>query len=131
MPNGTSCPAIRTELEIEADALRIDELLDRCQGDREFAGRVLEKFRTRLPRDVDELQKAAEAGDGDLVRRLAHQMKGCAGNVGAAVLQQRAAVLETCVLEQTDVAEDVSALASDAEACLAAIGALLEEFEQA
>lgn len=111
------------------DALRIEELLDRCQGDRDFAGRLLDKFRKRLPQDLTELTTAATDGDAAKVARLAHQLKGCAGNVGASALHRSAAALETAVVEGTAIAEnDVAALRRDAEACLDTIENLLREF---
>ena len=113
------------------DSLRIEELLDRCQGDREFAGRVLAKFRQRLPQELDELTLAATECDHDRAAKVAHQLKGCAGNVGAAVLHRRAAELELSIVAgMTPTTDELADLRRDAEACLETIAALLEEFQK-
>lgn len=121
-------PTERDDAEV-CDALRIDELLDRCQGDREFAGRLLEKFRTRLPKELSELTAAAQSGDAERAAKLTHQLKGCAGNVGATHLHRRAAALEASLVEGAAIAvDDLTALESDAAVCLQAIESLLNEF---
>ncbi|MCE9555941.1 MAG: response regulator [Planctomycetes bacterium] len=108
------------------DALCIDDLLHRCQHDRGFAARVLEKFRRRLPADVADLQQAARDGDVPKVQRLAHQLKGCAGNVGATAIQQRAAALETARGKE---ATELLALEREMDNCLEAVATLLSDLD--
>jgi CheY-like chemotaxis protein/HPt (histidine-containing phosphotransfer) domain-containing protein len=113
------------------DDLRLNELLDRCQGDRDFSGRVLQKFRNRLPEHLRELRTAADAGDGGRIKQIAHQLKGSAGNIGAVVLQRQAAAMEAEVSERAAIEKiDVAQIERDAEACLDAIDALLAEYER-
>ena len=104
-------------------------MLDRCQGDRDFVGRLLDKFRKRLPQDLADLSAAATEGDASRVAKLAHQLKGSAGNIGAAALHRRAATLETAVVESAAIAaDDLAELRCDAETCLDSIERLLCEF---
>jgi HPt (histidine-containing phosphotransfer) domain-containing protein len=129
-------PAAATTAEADAESslslsppLSADDLLRRCEGDRPFAARLLDKFRRRLPDDVRELEQAAAAGDGESVRRLAHRLKGCAGNVGATAIRQRAGLLEAADLSAAGSSDsDLAALRQDVAACLDAVEKLIRDY---
>jgi Amt family ammonium transporter len=125
----TALPEARDAAAIEADVFQIDELLHRCQGDHDFAGRVLDKFRKRLPQEVGELRQAFAARDVERVRSVAHQLKGCAGNVGAVAVHRDAAAIEVAVVDGIETC-DVTALERDAVACLNTLDRLLKEFNR-
>ena len=119
-----------TVAEIVA-AFKTEDLLTRCQGDRKFAGRVLAKFERRLPDDLLALEQAAAARDCDAIKRHAHQLKGCAGNVGAMRLGACAAVLETQAAQSIIAEENLVLLRTEVGYCLNEIGGLTAEFSQA
>jgi CheY-like chemotaxis protein/HPt (histidine-containing phosphotransfer) domain-containing protein len=121
----TQACAVPTADDETTIPLSADDLLRRCEGDRAFAARLLGKFRLRLPDDVRELEQAASTGDAEAVRRLAHRLKGCAGNVGALALQQRAGTLE--VADAT--ADDLAQLRHEVTNCLEAVERLIHEFQ--
>ena len=76
------------------NALDTNELLARCLGKRELVERVLTRFQTQLTEDLVRLQAAAETGDGEMIAKTAHRIKGAAANVSAHGLRQCAAALE-------------------------------------
>jgi HPt (histidine-containing phosphotransfer) domain-containing protein len=71
-----------------------EELLSRCVGSVEFAEHLLQIFTTRFCEDLERLEQRLEAGDADELARIAHTMKGAAGNVAAPGLHQRTARIE-------------------------------------
>jgi len=84
------------ELSIgDPSVLAVDELLERCMGNIEFAERVLSKFLLRFDDDLIELEKGLEAEDSEEIARVAHRLKGASANVGAHTLRDRAAGIET------------------------------------
>ncbi|MGC3967924.1 MAG: response regulator [Pirellulales bacterium] len=116
-----------------ADAFRVDDLLSRCQGDKAFATRLLEKFRNRLPGDLAAISEAAASGDREALRSRAHQLKGCAKNLGAEKLGLHVGVIEA---EATSGAEltlntAVERLHGEVEDCLNRVDLLIQEFQQA
>jgi len=68
--------------------------LARAQGNRTLYRRLLEKFRKGQEHFVREFCEAAKSGDVDAATRLAHTLKGVAGNIGATGVQAAAATLE-------------------------------------
>ena len=73
------------------------QLLQRLMGDQAFAELLLDAFLEDTPKQLQRL--AEQAGQGQLmeVKRLAHSLKGAAGNVNAPRLQQCAQALEHAV----------------------------------
>jgi len=78
-------------------------------------GMILDAYLAELPKQVAAIQEAIEAGDGDLLRRNGHRLKGSSRSVAANALG------EICFeLEQLGAAGDIEAAA-----------ALLDRFKQA
>jgi len=71
-------------------------------GDAPFYEKMLSKFRASYATADREIAKALAGGDAVEARRIAHSVKGVAGNLGAAELQERAAVLERAVADGTE-----------------------------
>ncbi|MGR8932369.1 MAG: response regulator [Gammaproteobacteria bacterium] len=86
MPEEVSIPAL--------DGINTEEGLARVQGN----GKLYKKLLGRLVEDhhrfVAEYQNAVTVGDWDVATRLAHSLKGVAGNIGAESLQGICKVLE-------------------------------------
>lgn len=73
-------------------------LLERLGGDETILTEIVRVFLEDAPGQFQAMQEAAASGDAVVLRRLAHTMKGAAGTVGAARLQQAALVLEQAVV---------------------------------
>jgi signal transduction histidine kinase/HPt (histidine-containing phosphotransfer) domain-containing protein len=71
-----------------------EALLAEWDGDAEFVARMFEMFLRQTTCDVTDLRAACEGGDTAAVARLAHRIKGSAGELGAQALRPRAANLE-------------------------------------
>lgn len=75
-------------------AIQFDQLLQRCMGNVDFADRLLTKFISRLPGDVDELKSSIQQGSPDEVARVAHRIKGACASVAADRMKDVAEELE-------------------------------------
>jgi signal transduction histidine kinase/DNA-binding response OmpR family regulator len=74
--------------------VNLEELLRVCRGRREFAAKVLEKFRTQSIQTLEGLVRGLKEKDAELTTRSAHSLKGMAGTVAAEALRQAAADAE-------------------------------------
>jgi len=95
----------------------------RCSGRRDFAEKVLQKFRSESVQTLDSLTRAVNERNGQLAARTAHSLKGMAATVAADSLRQAAADAEA-----TAARDDWNALQSQldhlrecVEQCLAII----------
>ena len=83
------------DLPAEIDGIDIVSGLQRVVGNDKLYLKILLKFRDSQMNAVDEIRAALAAGDGELAQRLAHTVKGVAGNLGANDLQAAAAAVDT------------------------------------
>jgi len=74
-------------------------LMERLEGDREMIGMVLEIFVKESTGIMNDLETAVKSENMEDVRKWAHSLKGSSGNIGAAALQEAAALLEKAGLE--------------------------------
>jgi len=86
--------------------------LRRMMGSAPHYAALLRKFAERHAGAADEIRQALQAGDRDTARRLAHTLKGVAGNIGADAVAGRAQRVEAAIPAGT---------ASDIEAAVAAL----------
>jgi PAS domain S-box-containing protein len=101
--------------DLQAPAMDRQKALTCAGGDLKLLRRLVNMFRVEAPRMTQELRQALRQGDAALVRRLAHTLKGAAGNLGAASVAGRARELED--LGRTgDLAAGAAALAALEEA---------------
>ncbi|MEX0937410.1 MAG: Hpt domain-containing protein [Pirellulales bacterium] len=82
-----------------AGVIDVNELLTRCLGNVEFAGRILAMFQDRCAADVAELQRALDIDDAETVARVAHRLKGACANAAALGLKTKASRLEQAARE--------------------------------
>ena len=82
-------PVAPSEAECDADALPplagidVELALSRIDGNMRSYRRLLERFRDNQAGAAQQVTNAMEEGDWELATRLAHTLKGVAGNVGA------------------------------------------------
>ena len=69
-------------------------LLTLLGDDRAAVREIVAEYLDDVPRQLEQLRAALEAGDDDAVRRQAHTLKGASANVGAAALRTAAWALE-------------------------------------
>lgn len=112
-PTGDDTPKQTTPFDI-------DSLLSRCMGNHEFLEKILNKFEAKAVEYLKDIEKSAEAGDGEQVGRLAHSLKGVAANLSAEPL--RLAALETEQLgksgDLTNINECLDKLRNELNRCL-------------
>jgi two-component system, sensor histidine kinase and response regulator len=75
-------------------ALDVDAGLQRMAGSAVLYTRLLRKFVQSQTDSAQRMAEALEQGDNASAERIAHTLKGVAGNLGAVLLQQHAGVLE-------------------------------------
>jgi len=63
-------------------------LMSSLGDDLEIIEEILELFRTITPEILESLEKAADEGDLETVRKSAHSLKGSTGNIGAKAMQE-------------------------------------------
>jgi signal transduction histidine kinase/CheY-like chemotaxis protein/HPt (histidine-containing phosphotransfer) domain-containing protein len=102
----------------------LEPLLRRCRGRRDFAEKVLEKFRTQSAQTLEALVRALHEKDGEVVARSAHSLKGMAATVSAEPLRQAAADAEAKARAQDweAVQSQLAELRRRVEECVACVG---------
>ncbi len=85
----------------QLDHIDTDVGLQRVAGNKKLFLNLLEKFHRDFSNSVAEIQSAVQAGDFDLAQRLAHTVKGVAGNIGAQDLAAKSAELELAFKERS------------------------------
>ena len=106
-----------------AAPLDLGPLLQRCRGNHEFAGKLLEKFRTQSVEVLDGLVRGLKDGDGELATRSAHTLKGMAATVSAEPLRAAAADAEerSRAGDWDAVQRQLDALRAEVDRCVAFI----------
>ena len=117
-PAGTSAPAEAKPPEVNAPkaddlpalaGLDTNDGLTRVAGNRKLYLKLLRQFVEEQGPAVGEITAALAAGDVALAERLAHTLKGVAGNVGAKSVYGVAAALEKVIRSQAPTVEVESA----------------------
>jgi two-component system, sensor histidine kinase len=121
-------PAASTPPDPVLDPGVIEELVDLESVENGFLSKLFSSFLERAPRLLSNLSEAALRADGERLKRLAHELRGSAGSMGARRLATILAELELQV--QEDPAADPTPLiaAAEREFALAAaeLGAVLQ-----
>ncbi len=111
----------------DAVVLVLDELKERCLGDRQFIDELLRTFVKSARGSAAQLCESITDGRVEDVARVAHELKGSAGNVAAGRLSQAVAELETAARtgRSADYDELGERVLCELEICEAAIELLL------
>jgi two-component system sensor histidine kinase/response regulator len=108
--------------------------MTRVAGNRKLYLKILRQFAEQQGPSVEQISAALAEGDNSLAERLAHTLKGVAGNIGAKPVQAVAGVLERLIRERAAAAEAgtaISAVAAALEPLLAEIRKALPSAEPA
>ncbi len=103
-----------------------NEFLERLAGDRELGCTIIDGFVHDIPKQFDKIRQYIAEEDNAAAKRHAHSIKGAASNIGAHLLQQRAANLEK-MIEDENYSEVVNLLISS-ESTFEDLKKRLEEF---
>jgi two-component system sensor histidine kinase/response regulator len=99
--------------------------LKRTGGNPKRYESLLERFADSESQVVSEIRRALAANDTSTARRLAHSLKGAAGNLGAESLSELAAKAEGALGQNQGVNTALEALSGSLDAVVAAIRAAL------
>jgi HPt (histidine-containing phosphotransfer) domain-containing protein len=72
-------------------------LMKRCLGDRPLAAALIEKFTSRLPGTIEQIESSITAKNWSWATSKVHSLKGEAGNLAANQLFASATALEDCL----------------------------------
>jgi signal transduction histidine kinase/DNA-binding response OmpR family regulator/HPt (histidine-containing phosphotransfer) domain-containing protein len=108
----------------EVEGLDAKAGVARVAGNRKLYGKILREFVESQGNAVEEIRAALAGGDRVLAERLAHTLKGVAGNVGAGAVHDAAGALERGIREKAPAAS-VEAAAAKAAALLGPLVARL------
>jgi len=93
---------ISTEL-YELEGIDVQAGLARMAGNEKLYQKLLKKFAKSQVNCLTEITSALDKKDNSLALRLAHTLKGVAGNIGATELYTRAEKLEICINEENSL----------------------------
>lgn len=96
----TPAPAGETPLPDSLPGIALKKGLSRVNNKETLFRKILKKFYKEYANTPAEIIAALEDGDAELARRLAHTVKGVAGNIGAEDLQAVAADLEDAIRDE-------------------------------
>jgi polar amino acid transport system substrate-binding protein len=95
--------------------ISVKEGLSRVGGNTSFYKKILVKFYNDYTDATEQIKDAVDKGDQELAQRLAHTVKGVAGNIGAKDLFGPSEELEAAIKHQkTEVIEGLLAAFADA-----------------
>jgi len=80
--------------EADRDIFDKEGYVGRLAGDEELAIEILKSFLDDIPSQIERLRSAMEKADTESVRRIAHTIKGAAGNTGATAMEEIAKRIE-------------------------------------
>lgn len=84
--------------------LDVDDLMQRCMGNLDFACKVLSIMSERCEEDIRALEQAVAEHDYDRVSRVSHRLKGAFANASAVEMSRLAG--ELCAASQSGSNEE-------------------------
>jgi len=127
-PAAATTPVAQPEPAVVID---VDDLLERCSGNRRFAGNMLRKFRASIPGELAQIKAAVSAADSPTARRVVHTLRGTAGNLSARCLHRVAEEIETLIKDdQIDAVHgNLVHLETEVDRLFASIDGLLNDWD--
>jgi len=97
-----------TEINRPTVVFDVEELMDRCLNDPDFATEMLRMFHQQADQLVQKVVRLVEAGTMEDAAKAAHSLKGTAGNLAAKRVHPIAAEMERLLRrEQLSAAQDL------------------------
>jgi len=113
LPEGFAAAGGTSEEEIiipDVEGVDIESGLAHVGGNKKLYLNLLKKFQDEYGNTVREIRADIESGDREASVRAAHTVKGVAGNIGAADIQQAALVVEAALKDETEKEEQLDKL---------------------
>jgi len=104
VPPGVGSTADEPEDLLDIDGLDTRDGLTRVAGNRKLYLKLICQFTEQQGTAASRIAAALKHGDPELAERLAHTLKGVAGNLGAESVQAAAGELERAIRERVDAA---------------------------
>ncbi len=126
--NADSSPGSGTEALPRLEAIDVESALLRLQGNRKLFIMLLQKFSQNYAGIANDIRNALSRADTELAQRLAHTLKGMAGNLSAVRLQESARVLEIAIEKKRsdEIAEAIRRLEEELICVLKSVETLQE-----
>jgi len=105
-------PDLQTKAALNLPGFQIEQAIARTGGNQKLYRKILGKFRDSEADAAVRIRACLGRDDHETALIAAHTLKGLAGSIGAAALQEPAARLETAIHKQTD---EVAALLAEVE----------------
>jgi HPt (histidine-containing phosphotransfer) domain-containing protein len=106
------------------DPAAIDGMREMAGGDDEFLADLIDTFLKDAPRMLSDMRQALEAGDAEVLRRVAHSLKSNSDSFGATVLGDLCRGLEK--MGKANALEGADALTARADAEFVRVQAAIE-----
>jgi two-component system sensor histidine kinase/response regulator len=106
------------------DPAAIDGMREMVGGDDEFLADLIDTFLKDAPRMLSDMRQALEAGDAEVLRRVAHSLKSNSDSFGATVLGDLCRGLEK--MGKANALEGADALIARADAEFVQVQAAIE-----
>jgi two-component system sensor histidine kinase/response regulator len=106
------------------DPAAIDGMREMVDGDDEFLADLIDTFLKDAPRMLSDMRQALEAGDAEVLRRVAHSLKSNSDSFGATALGDLCRGLER--MGKANVLEGADALIARADAEFVQVQAAIE-----
>ncbi|CAG0995333.1 osomolarity two-component system, sensor histidine kinase NIK1 [Methylophilaceae bacterium] len=116
--------------DMHIDGLDVAQALQRVAGNRKLYRQLLQQFATVYESHTDEIRKALLNGQRLDAQRIAHSIKGLAGNIGATELATRAGDLERIISEGGEAADTLDLFANAMTHCIANIRVWVEKVQK-
>ena len=105
---GHETPAVAGELIVpEIEGVDVAGGLKRVAGNKKLYRSLLTQFAEKQGDAATQISEALKSGDANLAERIAHTVKGVAGNLGIATVQLSAAMVEKAVREHDPAVDDL------------------------
>ncbi|MGI8982589.1 MAG: response regulator [Pirellulaceae bacterium] len=129
---GKRPPAAATkfaEQESSAAVINFDAVLETVGGDRDLLKEIFQAFLDESPKHLQSIRQAIPAGDGALLQRAAHTLRGTMGTIGVNGSADTAAKLERMGKENSFTGAEAACASMEREltAIHAALGKFLEQ----
>jgi len=118
-------PAAEPALPNRGSGVDLERLVTMLGGNRTLAARLLAEFADRESDAATRLRGLLDRGERDAAKAKAHDLKGCAGSIGALDTSAAAGALQRALDQKEDAGEELTRLASALRADLADIAATL------
>ena len=117
-----------TEMIFNIDGIDVKKAVNRLGGDQKFFRKLLTNFRKNQNNVITEIRQALKDGDARTAERLAHTVKGIAGDIAAQEIYRLASELESEI--HAESFHNVEALLRQLEQVLARVFASIASLER-